>query len=100
MCLAPKFRMRGRLRLLLAVVSAIIVLLTVVTNGSFYIVGTCLLVASVAAFFALHAILCRCPHCGRRLPISGDEAHTCQYCGCSLPLSQERETYSGLYHHE
>ena len=93
-------RMRGRLRFLLAVTSAIIVLLTVFTNGSFYIVGTCLLVASIVAFFALHAVLCRCPHCGRRLPLSGDEAHTCQYCGSPLPSSHERGTYSGMYHHE
>ena len=93
-------RVRRRLRFLLSVIAMIVVLLTVFTNGSFYVVGTCLLVVSVIAFFSIHAALCRCPHCGRRLPISGDESHVCQYCGQYLTSSYERETYSGLYHHE
>ena len=91
---------RNRLRFLLSVVAVIIVLLTLFTNGAFYKVGTYLLVGILALYFILHAALCRCPHCGRRLSISGDESHTCQYCGQPLASSHERPTYSGLYHHE
>lgn len=93
-------RIRRRLRLLLASVSVVILLLTVLTNGSFYVVGTCLLAGCVAAFFLLHALLCRCPHCGRGLPLSGDEARNCQHCGGELPSSHTWGTYSGLYYHE
>lgn len=93
-------RIRRQLRFLLTVVAVIVALLTIFTNGSFYIVGTCLLAGSVAAFFGLHAAFCRCPHCGRRLPISGDESHVCQYCGQDLLPSRQRETYSGLYYQE
>ena len=93
-------RVRRRLRFLLAVISSIIVLLTLFTNGSFYKVGTAVLVIVAVLYAILHAALCRCPYCGRRLPISGDEDHTCQYCGRPLPPSYERGTYSGLYHHE
>lgn len=93
-------RVRCRLRFLLAVIATIVVLLTVFTNGSFYMVGTCVLVLVVGAYCILHAALCRCPHCGRRLPISGDESHACQYCGQPLASSHERGTYSGLYYHK
>ena len=93
-------KIRCRLRFLLAVIAVIIALLTLFTNGAFYKVGTFALVAVLALYAALHAALCRCPHCGRRLPISGDESHACQYCGRSLPSSHQRETFSGLYHHE
>ena len=91
---------RSRLRFLLAVIASIIALLTLFTNGSFYKVGTFALVGVVVLYAILHAALCRCPHCGRRLPISGDESHACQYCGQHLAPSHERGTYSGLYYHE
>ena len=84
----------------MAVIGSIIVLLTVLTNGSFYKVGTVALVCALGFYGVLHAVLCRCPRCGRRLPISGDESHACEYCGSPLPSSHERGTYSGLYHHE
>lgn len=93
-------RVRRRLRFLLAVISSIIVLLTLFTNGAFYKVGTFALVLVAVLYAILHAVLCRCPHCGRRLPISGDEDHACQYCGCPLASSCERGTFSGLYYHE
>lgn len=93
-------RIRHRLRFLLTVVAMIVVLLTVFTNGSFYKVGTYALVSVAVLYAILHAALCRCPHCGRRLPISGDEDHVCQYCGQALASSHERGTYSGLYHQE
>ena len=84
----------------MAVIGSIIALLTVLTNGSFYKVGTVALVCALVLYGVLHAVLCRCPRCGRRLPISGDESHSCEYCGSPLPSSHERGTYSGLYHHE
>ena len=84
----------------MAVIGSIIALLTVLTNGSFYKVGTIALVCVLVFYAVLHAVLCRCPRCGRRLPISGDESHVCEYCGQPLPPSHQRGTYSGLYHHE
>ena len=93
-------RIRSRLRFLMAVIGSIIALLTVLTNGSFYKVGTAALVCALVLYGVLHVVYCRCPHCGRRLPISGDESHVCEYCGSPLLSSHERGTYSGLYHHE
>ncbi len=84
----------------MAVIGIIVVLLTVVTNGAFYKVGTFALVGVGVLYCVLHAALCRCPHCGRRLSISGDESHVCQYCGQPLESSRQRGTYSGLYHQE
>jgi len=92
--------LRKRLRFLLFVIASIIALLTLFTNGSFYQVGTFALVGVAVLYIILHAAFCRCPHCGRRLPLSGDESRFCQYCGQPLSPSRERGTYSGLYHQE
>ncbi|MBR5533970.1 MAG: hypothetical protein IKU62_03910 [Ruminiclostridium sp.] len=91
---------RCRLRFLVAVIAVIVVLLTLFTNGAFYMVGTYVLAGVVVVYSILHAVLCRCPHCGRRLSVSGDETCACQYCGGPLRTSHVRETYSGLCHQE
>ena len=43
-------RIRSRLRFLMAVIGSIIILLTVLTNGSFYKVGTVALVCALGLY--------------------------------------------------